>query len=74
LPPFVIFFNASTPRPRPAATSKQQLIALLKQASTACDSAFDSLYDAAAMIRGEKIRSVKSNLRKLYQFNTAQNP
>jgi hypothetical protein len=39
---------------RPAATSKPELIALLKQASTACDSAFDSLSDAAAM---EKINS-----------------
>jgi len=44
----------STPRPRPAATSKPELIALLKQASTACDSAFDSLSDRAAM---EKISS-----------------
>lgn len=44
----------STPRPRPAATSKAELIALLKQASAACDSAFDSLTDAAAM---EKISS-----------------
>ena len=42
------------PRPRPAATSKPELIALLKQASAACDSAFDSLSDAAAM---EKISS-----------------
>src|SRR5215831_17274684 len=39
---------------RPAATSKPELIALLKQASTLCDSAFDSLSDAAAM---EKISS-----------------
>jgi DinB superfamily len=39
---------------RSAATSKPELIALLKQASTACDSAFDSLSDAAAM---EKINS-----------------
>jgi len=39
---------------RPAATSKPELIALLKQASTACDSAFDSLTDAAAL---EKISS-----------------
>ena len=37
-----------------AATSKPELIALLKQASAACDSAFDSLSDAAAM---EKISS-----------------
>src|SRR5271154_5643067 len=38
--------------PRPgAATSKPELIALLKQASTACDSAFDSLSDAAALER-----------------------
>lgn len=44
----------TTPRPRPAATSKPELIALLKQASAACDSAFDSLTDAAAM---EKIGS-----------------
>ena len=39
---------------RPAATSKPDLIALLEQASAACDSAFDSLSDAAAM---EKINS-----------------
>ncbi len=39
---------------RPRATSKPELIALLKQASAACDSAFDSLSDAAAM---EKINS-----------------
>ena len=39
---------------RPAATSKPELIALLKQASGACDAAFDSLSDAAAM---EKINS-----------------
>lgn len=39
---------------RPAAISKPELIALLKQASAACDSAFDSLSDAAAM---EKIDS-----------------
>ena len=39
---------------RPAATSKPELIALLKQASGACDTAFDSLSDAAAM---EKINS-----------------
>jgi DinB superfamily len=44
----------TAPRPRPAATSKPDLIGLLKQASTACDSAFDSLSDAAAM---ERIRS-----------------
>ena len=44
----------TTPRPRPPATSKPELIALLKQASTACDSAFDSLSDAMAM---EKINS-----------------
>ncbi len=42
------------PRPGPVATSKPELIALLKQASSACDSAFDSLSDAAAM---EKINS-----------------
>jgi hypothetical protein len=41
-------------RSRPAPTSKPELIALLKQASTACDTAFDSLSDAAAM---EKISS-----------------
>jgi len=34
---------------RPEATSKPELIALLKQASNACDAAFDSLSDAAAM-------------------------
>lgn len=39
---------------RPKAASKVELIALLKQASSACDSAFDSLSDAAAM---EKIDS-----------------
>jgi hypothetical protein len=39
---------------RPAATSKADLIALLKQASAVCNSAFDSLSDAAAM---EKIPS-----------------
>ena len=39
---------------RPAATSKPELIALLKQASGACDTAFDSLSDTAAM---EKINS-----------------
>lgn len=39
---------------RPAAASKPELIGLLKQASTACDAAFDSLSDAAAM---EKIDS-----------------
>ena len=44
----------ATPRPGSAATSKEELIALLQQASTACDSAFDSLSDAAAM---EKISS-----------------
>ncbi len=43
-----------TPRPASAVTSKVELIALLKQASTACDSAFDALSDAAAM---EKISS-----------------
>ena len=41
-------------RPRPSAASKPELIALLKQASAACDAAFDSLTDAAAM---EKISS-----------------
>lgn len=44
----------STVRTGPAATSKAELIVLLKQASSACDSAFDSLSDAAAM---EKISS-----------------
>jgi hypothetical protein len=44
----------ATPRPASAPTSKAELIALLQQASTACDSAFDSLSDAAAM---EKIGS-----------------
>ena len=43
----------AAPRPGPAA-SKPELIALLKQASNFCDSAFDSLSDAAAM---EKINS-----------------
>jgi hypothetical protein len=46
--------SQATPRPRSAATSKAELIALLKQAATACDSAFDTLSDAAAM---EKISS-----------------
>ena len=41
------------PRPRTPAT-RDELTALLKQSSTACDSAFDSLSDAAAM---EKINS-----------------
>ena len=49
-----VMVQKTTPRPRPAATSKPELIALLKQASGACDSAFDSLSDAAAM---EKISS-----------------
>jgi hypothetical protein len=44
----------AAPRPPRAATSKPELIALLKQASTVCDSAFDSLSDATAM---EKISS-----------------
>ncbi|MBV9503436.1 MAG: DinB family protein [Acidobacteriia bacterium] len=44
----------ATPRPRPPASSKPELIALLKQASAACDAAFDSLSDAAAL---EKISS-----------------
>ena len=39
---------------RPAAASKPELIALLKRGSAACDSAFDSLSDTAAM---EKINS-----------------
>jgi hypothetical protein len=41
----------TTLRPGPAEASKAELIALLKQASTACDSAFDSLSDTAAMER-----------------------
>jgi uncharacterized damage-inducible protein DinB len=45
---------APTLRPRVDATSKPALIALLKQASAACDAAFDSLTDAGAM---EKITS-----------------
>jgi hypothetical protein len=44
----------TTPRLRPAPASKPELIALLNQASAACDSAFDSLTDAAAM---EKVSS-----------------
>ena len=40
--------------PRPRAASKPELIALLKQSSAACNSAFDSLSDPAAM---EKIDS-----------------
>ena len=39
---------------RPKAASKPELIALLKRASAACDTAFDSLSDAAAM---QKINS-----------------
>ncbi len=39
---------------RSSATSKPELVALLKQASAACDAAFDSLSDAAAL---EKIPS-----------------
>ena len=46
--------SQATPRPASAPTSKAELIALLQQASTACDSAFDSLSDASAM---EKISS-----------------
>lgn len=41
-------------RPRPSVTSKPELIALLQQASAACDAAFDSLNDVTAM---EKINS-----------------
>ena len=41
-------------RPRVDAASKTALVALLKQANAACDAAFDSLTDAAAM---EKINS-----------------
>lgn len=44
----------ATPRRRPAAASKTELIALLKQSSAACDAVFDSLTDAEAM---EKINS-----------------
>jgi hypothetical protein len=44
----------ASPRPGSTAASKAELIALLKQASAACDSAFDSLSDAAAQ---EKISS-----------------
>jgi hypothetical protein len=44
----------TAPRPRPSPNSKPDLIALLKQANAACDAAFDSLTDAAAM---EKINS-----------------
>src|SRR3974390_580788 len=44
----------ATPRPSAAAASKAELIALLKQSSTACDATFDSLSDAAAL---EKIGS-----------------
>ncbi len=44
----------TTPRPRPSPNSKPELIALLKQASAACDAVFDSLTDASAM---EKISS-----------------
>jgi len=39
----------ATSRPRVAATSKEDLVALLKQSSAACDSAFNTLSDAAAM-------------------------
>jgi hypothetical protein len=46
--------TGQTIRPRVDVTSKPVLIALLKQASAACDAAFDSLSDAAAM---EKISS-----------------
>jgi hypothetical protein len=44
-----IMGRPATPRPPSAPTSKTELIALLQQASAACDSAFDSLSDAAAM-------------------------
>jgi len=37
----------TTPRPRPAAISKPELIPLLKLACAACYSAFDSLSDGA---------------------------
>ena len=42
------------PFTRPAATSKPELVALLKQSSAACDAVFDSLSDAGAL---EKISS-----------------
>jgi hypothetical protein len=44
----------TTLRPASATSSKEELMKLLQQASTACDAAFDSLSDAAAM---EKISS-----------------
>jgi uncharacterized damage-inducible protein DinB len=43
-----------TAGPRPNPMSKEEMIALLRQAATACDAVFDSLSDAAAM---EKISS-----------------
>lgn len=46
--------QSASPRPRVSPASKPDLIALLKQSSAACDKAFDSLTDAAAM---EKINS-----------------
>jgi hypothetical protein len=49
-----IMGQSTTNRPRPSTISKPELIALLKQASSVCDSVFDSLTDAAAM---EKINS-----------------
>ena len=49
-----IMGRQATLRPSSAATSKTELIALLQRASSACDEAFDSLSEAAAM---EKISS-----------------
>jgi hypothetical protein len=41
----------TTSRPGPSTTSKPELIALLRQASAACNLAFDSLSDAEAMVK-----------------------
>jgi hypothetical protein len=49
-----IMGQQTAPR-RPATNSKPELIALLKRASAACDSAFDSLSDAAAMEKIDRI-------------------
>ncbi len=49
-----VMVKQTTARPQPAPASKPELIALLNQASAACDLAFDSLTDGAAM---EKISS-----------------
>jgi len=46
--------GSQNPQARPSATSRTELIEALKQSSTACDSVFDSLTDAAAF---EKISS-----------------